>query len=84
MVSNMGLKMNENFKLPQMTSYLFAPWFPMPRSNLDIIPFPPTGSGKKRDDLPDDAQLHDWHGYWTLEELYKYGALPAKENENGF
>ena len=68
--------MTDNFVLPQMQEYLFAPWFPSPRSNMDIIPF--SSLGKKRDDLPDDTQLYEWHGYWTLEELYQIWGFTAK------
>jgi len=56
--------------LPKMQES-WGPWFPLPESNYSLF-------GKRRDDLPDDAQVHRWHGYWTLDELYKYGALPAK------
>ena len=57
-------------KLPQMQEML-GPWWPMPQSNLHW-------DGRRREDLPDDAQIHCYHGWWTFEELTKYGALPAK------
>lgn len=64
----------KEIELPQMTNHYFMPWFPLPQTNLTI-------SGKLREDLPDDAQVHYWYGHWTRKELYKYGALPPKDPE---
>ncbi len=59
--------------LPRMKSYLFMPWFPVGSRNLSY-------NGKCRDDLADDVDVHYYNdGYWTLDELYKYGALPPEE-----
>jgi hypothetical protein len=58
--------------LPRMQEYFFMPWFPVAEPNS-------TPHGRKRKDLPDNADVHYWYGYWTLDELYKYGALPATE-----
>jgi hypothetical protein len=56
-----------------MQGYLFMPYFPMAEPNLTL-------SGKRRDDLPDDVAVHYYHnGYWTLDELHRYGALPEIE-----
>lgn len=43
-------------KLPQMQNYWFAPCWPMPQANLQYW-------GKLREDLPDDAQVHNYHVY---------------------
>jgi hypothetical protein len=69
-----------------MKNYKFAPWFPLPQPNknwtIDCTNYD-MKLERRRPDLPDDAEIHNWyseHGsWWTLEELYKYGALPPKE-----
>ena len=65
-------EVSSTMNLPRMQEYWFIPWFPMPESNNSVY-------GKKRNDLPEDAKVHYWYGYWTLDELYQYGALPAIE-----
>lgn len=59
-----------------MKGYTFAPFFPMAEPNN-------TPTGNHRTDLPNDADVHFYDGqYWTLEELYTYGALPPVEPES--
>lgn len=62
--------MMKEIKLPQMQEYFFMPWWPIGQPNKKWW-------GKLREDLSDDSEVHYWHGeHWTLDELYKYGALP--------
>lgn len=69
-------------QLPQMVSYYFAPWFPLPEKNLDLhinLQERTLENRRKREDLPDEQEVRFYIGkWWTLEELYKYGALPPK------
>jgi hypothetical protein len=54
------------------------PYFPLSEKNKTLTDTP--FEVKHREDLPDDADVHFYcDGYWTLEELYKYGALPEAE-----
>ncbi len=64
------------FKLPRMKNKLFMPWFPLSQRNEQWC-------GKLREDLDNDTQIHLWPSpygdFWTLDELYKYEALPPEE-----
>jgi hypothetical protein len=66
--------------LPKMVRHL-GTWWPCAVSNYNIIcSCESIKIGCHRPDLEHDANVHFWYdGYYTIDELYAYGALPSAD-----